>query len=370
MTAKNPLGNGREPQSYEGLNIIVPLAGWQLIKSTRNPTTNDKKYPVGAIWINTANNTAWLLNSAPGNWTEFAASVAGAIISITGDSGGAELPSAGNFNIKGTANQVVVTGSAATETISLTGPYTPATYTAHGVLVGEGTSSIVATTAGTTGQVLIGSTAADPAFGALGLNSGLTAHGVLLGENNSAIVATTAGTTGQVLIGSTGADPAFGALGLNSGLTSHGVLLGENNSAIVATAAGSTGQVLAGVTGADPTFQSIPALNVVDVTTTTQAMAVNTTYISDHASALVVFTLPATAVQGTEMTIVGNGPGGWQIAQNANQQIKGFGQLTTSGTSGSLNSTNRFDGVTLIATVGGASTIWVINDFAGSFTFV
>ncbi len=173
MTGKNPLGNGKEPQAYEGLNIVVPIGGWNLIKSVRSPTTNDKKYPIGSLWINTTNNTAWILTSAPGNWSEFAASVAGAIVSITGDTGGAESATLGNFNILGTANQIAVTGSASTETLSLIGPYTPATYTAHGVLIGEGTGSIVATTAGTNGQVFLGSTGADPAFGTLTTSTGI-----------------------------------------------------------------------------------------------------------------------------------------------------------------------------------------------------
>lgn len=42
------------------------------------------------------------------------------VTTITGDSGGAETPDgAGNFNLKGTANQITVTGSANTETWSL-----------------------------------------------------------------------------------------------------------------------------------------------------------------------------------------------------------------------------------------------------------
>src|SRR5215510_4749910 len=40
----------------------------------------------------------------------------------------------------------------------------------------------------------------------------LTNHGVLLGQSTGAIVATTAGTNGQVLVGSTSADPAFATL--------------------------------------------------------------------------------------------------------------------------------------------------------------
>jgi hypothetical protein len=73
MTGKNPLGNSKEPQSYEGLNIVVPTTGWQLIiskgASARAPTTNDKKYPLGSMWVNAGANTAYILTSNPGVWT-------------------------------------------------------------------------------------------------------------------------------------------------------------------------------------------------------------------------------------------------------------------------------------------------------------
>lgn len=334
MSGKNPLGQVKESQAYEGVNVLVPVGGWQVIRSKRDPTTSDKKYPVASLWINTVLSNIWILTSPPGNWTQ--------------------LINAGSFILP------VANGGTGV-----------ATLTAHGVLIGEGTSPVAVTSAGTTGQVLIGSTGADPAFGALGVNSGLTVHGVLLGENNSAIVASAAGTSGQVFTsGGAGADGAYQNIGVNSGLTNHGVLLAQNNSAFVATAAGSTGQALVGVTGADPSFQNIPELSIVDVTGTSQALAVNTSYISDHASALVTFTLPATATQGSVINIVGNGPGGWSIAQNANQVIKMNSQTTTTGTGGSLSSTNRYNSVSLFATVGGASTTWVVVDSSGSFTFV
>src|SRR5690606_7102639 len=58
-----------------------------------------------------------------------------------------------------------VANGTTTPVISLIGPYTPATYTAHGVLIGEGTSSIAATTSGTAGQLLqSGGASADPAW--------------------------------------------------------------------------------------------------------------------------------------------------------------------------------------------------------------
>lgn len=306
---------------------LTKIFKFPIIKN-RAPTSKDVNYRLGQQWINPSTTTAYILSSVSGGnatWIVQGSGGAGAVITITGDSGGALPPTGGNFNILGTANQILVTGVGSTETLSLIGPYTPATYTAHGVLVGEGTSSIVALAVGTDGQVLTGNSAADPSFQAIGSKSGLTAHGVVLAQNASAFTA---------------------------------------------TAAGAVGTVLAGNGAADPTFQAIPALNVVDVTGTTQAMAVNTTYIADHPSALVTFTLPATAAQGTELTIAGNGPGGWQINQNAGQVIKMNGNTTTVGTGGSLSSTNRYNSVTMLATVGGASTVWVINDFSGTFTFV
>lgn len=68
------------------------------------------------------------------------------------------------LSVTGTANQILASPTTGNVVLSLIGPYTPATYTAHGVLIGEGTSSIVATTPGTTGQVLAGNTGADPSF--------------------------------------------------------------------------------------------------------------------------------------------------------------------------------------------------------------
>jgi hypothetical protein len=74
----------------------------------------------------------------------------------------------------GTANQISVTKVLGGLQFALIGPYAPATYTAHGALVGEGTGSIVAVGPGTNGQLMIGSTGADPVWATLGLN-GITA---------------------------------------------------------------------------------------------------------------------------------------------------------------------------------------------------
>lgn len=110
------------------------------------------------------------------------AASADVIKTITGNSGGAQSPSAGNFNILG-AGSITVAGTANTETVELTG------LTQHAVQVGGTSGNLTQLTVGTTGQVLTGTSASDPAFAALGTNSNLT--GLVVGNTNSAFTATT-----------------------------------------------------------------------------------------------------------------------------------------------------------------------------------
>jgi hypothetical protein len=92
---------------------------------------------------------------------------AGTGIAITVTSGAASrvISNNGVTSIAGTANQVNLSAATGAVTVSLIGPYTPSTYSAHAVLVGEGSSSISAIGPGTNGQILIGSTTADPVWG-------------------------------------------------------------------------------------------------------------------------------------------------------------------------------------------------------------
>ncbi len=77
-------------------------------------------------------------------------------------------------------------------------------------------------------------------------------HAVQVGNTTNGLNSISVGTTGQVLTGSTGANPSFSNIGTNTGLTNHGVVLGQGNSAFVATAVGTNGQVLKGVSASDP----------------------------------------------------------------------------------------------------------------------
>lgn len=212
MTGKNPLGNGREPQSYEGINIVVPVGGWQLIKSTRAPTTNDKKYPIGSIWINTTTSTSYQLVTVPGIWTILGSGSGGDIQTLTGGSGGALLPTTGNINLLGTSNQITSTGSGSTITFSLPSALTaPGSVTATTTLtatLGDITATngnLVLTAAGNKLKIH-STTAASDSVGVSGVMSG-TPGAVTVTTSacttSSTILfsrATTGGTPGQVSI--------------------------------------------------------------------------------------------------------------------------------------------------------------------------
>jgi len=102
-------------------------------------------------------------------------------------------------------------------------------------------------------------------------------------------------------------------------------------------------------------------------TTTTTSMVSNGRYISNGASQI-THLLPSTPSVGDEIKIDGRGSGGWKITQNARQVIHGVAGDTTTGTGGSIATTNRYSCVTLRCTV--SPTDWVTESLTGSVTIV
>lgn len=164
----------------------------------------------------------------------------------------------------------------------------------------------------------------------------LTNHGVLVGAATTAISQTAAGTAGQVFIGNTSADPSWLAIG------SAGQALTVNSTA----------------TG----LQWSSLFSVNSVGGTTQALAVNNTYIFTNAS-LSTGTLPSTAAVGDIERIVSTGAGMTKIAQNASQTITGPKGVTATGTGGSLTCNTVGSYITLMCTT--ANTGWYVIESGG-----
>lgn len=112
---------------------------------------------------------------------------------------------------------------------------------------------------------------------------------------------------------------------------------------------------------------NLAVVTTTEVTGTSQSAAVNSWYIANNAS-LVTVTLPTTAALGDVVRVIGKGAGGWKVAQNASEIIHFGNQNTTTGTGGSLASTNRYDVVELVCTV--ADTEWTVVSSIGNLTVV
>jgi len=116
--------------------------------------------------------------------------------------------------------------------------------------------------------------------------------------------------------------------------------------------------------GADYTVRNLP---VVEVTGTTQAMAIRTRYIANNAG-LVTFTLPDTAAVGDFVEVEGYGAGGWKIAQNAGENIIFLNVASTTGITGYVASRTRYDSVHLRCVV--ASTTWTVVNAVGELDVI
>ncbi len=224
---------------------------------------------------------------------------------------------------------------------------------AAGVTYYNGSGVFTAAAPGAAGIPLISAGAGTtPTFGTALVTGGgtgstsFTSNGIVVsGATPTTALTSVALTNGQLLIGSTSAAPVAATLTAGTGIT-----IGNAAGSITINASGG-------------------GLTWTEVTGTSQAMAINNGYLANNAG-LVTLTLPSSAVQFSTLAIVGKGAGGWRIAQNANQQIIFGSSATTVGVTGSLNSSNANDVVYLLATTGGANTIWTVTDSIGNLTLL
>lgn len=241
-----------------------------------------------------------------------------------------------------------------------TGIFTSTTTTNHNVLIGAASNAItnVAPSA-TTGVALVSQgAAADPAFSTVSVAGGgtgavtltgvltgngtsaitastVTNHGVIIGGASNAVSSTAVGSTGQVLQANTGADPTYSTATFPSTATGTGTILRADGTNWVATTAtypstttvnqilyssaanvvsgltnGTTGQVLTATTGSAPSWQSPAAgTGVNKVITQTFSTAGSGTYT------------PSSGMLYCIVEVVGGGGGGGGSASTTASQL-------------------------------------------------
>ncbi len=121
--------------------------------------------------------------------------------------------------------------------------------TAHGVLIGEGTAGIHGASAGTNGQVLLGSSTGDPFFATI-TSTGNTLTFTFGPNSLNVDLIWTSLTLFNPL------QPGSGGTGVTV-LTTHGVLLGEGSLAVHVSAPGTNGQLFIASSTGDPKFSTV-----------------------------------------------------------------------------------------------------------------
>jgi ATP-dependent protease HslVU (ClpYQ) peptidase subunit len=219
--------------------------------------------------------------------------------------------------------------------------------------------AILAGTA-TANQILLSGSSTTPAWSTATYPATTTINQLLYSSANNVIGGVTTANNGSLVTSNTGV-PSIQTL------TAGQILIGTTGAApTAATLTAGTGISISSVSGSITISSSALSTNWVNQTTSV-TMVVDTSYFSNSAS-LVTFTLPTTCAQGVEFAVAGVGSGGWKIAQNASQFINFGNVVTTTGTGGSLASSNQYDVVYLVCTA--ANTQFSVLGSVGNLTYV
>ena len=162
---------------------------------------------------------------------------------------------------------------------------------------------------------------------------------------------TTVGTIGTGVWQGTPVVVGFGGTGAVT-FNAYGVLFGGTTSTgiVQSVAPGTSGYILTSTGGSSlPSWQANTAAPIWTNEATNINMVANNSYFSTSSGSAVTFTIPATAAFGAEFEISGMGSAGWILQANTGQTII-FGNQSSSST-GSLSSTNRYDGVKIACSV-------------------
>jgi hypothetical protein len=128
----------RSSRQYLGVRALLPP---DLQTALRTPTTDDKAYVIGTIWLDTLLAESFMYNGG-GVWVALGGATT-AIATLSGDSGGAIAPVLGDIRLLGTADQITTTGTAGTITFSLPAAViAPGSLEVTGLLTGDAGATI------------------------------------------------------------------------------------------------------------------------------------------------------------------------------------------------------------------------------------
>ncbi len=344
--------------TYPATNAF-PVRKWL---DVRDPLSSDfKSFKIFDLWVNEVGETAWIMvgrGATSGTWLQMATSGTG-ILTITGDIGGAVGPDGGNNIDIISGDGVTVTGSpgANSLTIDIDGDVATKYDTdsgiaapSGGILNINGTGGIVTSGAGDTVNIDTAGIVATSIVTDAG--TAIPAANILnvLGGTGS----TTAGAGDTVTIS------ADDTVATSYTCDSGSAIPSANNLSI--RGAGSTTTSGAGDVVTVSSSGGGLSWNEITVVGPTQ-MTIDMGFVTNNGST-VELTLPLTSPFGSVIEIVGKGAGGWQVNQNAGQQIFIGSSSTTIGVTGKLNSSAFGDSLSMVCIT--TDTEWRIINSTGN----
>lgn len=222
------MSNERSPTQYKGVRAINPP---DLTLAKISPPAGFKPVVKGQLYLDTVAATAFMWSGT--TWISLGSGTTGAIVTLTGDSGGAISPVAGNIDILGTADEIVSTGTAGTITLSL-----PAAITAPGSLTT--TTTLVAgttITAGTGITATTGNIVASAGNITATLGSVSAATSVTAGTTLTATLGNITATNGNIVRGTAGNKDVYSSVAstTTAGANSAGTVALVNGTATIST---------------------------------------------------------------------------------------------------------------------------------------
>lgn len=246
----------------------------------------------------------------------------------------------------------------------------------HGVLVGSGTSPVDALAVGTDGQVLVGSSGADPVFATLTSSGGTITYTPGAGTLNLEAAAsvptsfvTDSGTATPALnsldilggnnIATSGTGDAV-TIDLN-GTTDHAVQIGNATGSLTSLGIGTTGQVLTGVTASDPVWAA-PAASSISITGDSGGALVGAAFTFTGASTGLTFAgSGSTETLGGILVVSNGGTGVASLADHGVMLGSGTGTVTVTSVG--------TDGQVLVGATGADPAFATLTSTGGTITF-